>query len=116
MIVTVSPISRRTIRLAMSLMNHHHTDWMILWLSKQPAWTQAKELSITTRRFGVGSYGAALVDGEEDDSGDDSQRHKVKFLPSHDRSASLWYRGHYIRLSRSRISDGFRMKDILTMR
>jgi chaperone BCS1 len=88
---------------------------MILWLSKQPAWRRSKELSITTRRFGVG-YGAALVDGEEDDNNDGDSRNKVKFLPSHDRSASLWYRGHYIRLSRSRIPDGFRMKDILTIR
>ena len=86
----------------------------MFWLSKQPKWAQARELSISTRSFGVG-YGSALVEGEEDD-GDGDPQHKVKFLPSHDRSTSLWYRGHYLRLSRSEVPDGPYTKDVLKVR
>ena len=83
-----------------------------MWLSNQPEWTRAKELSISTDSFGVGAR-AVLVEGEADDN---SQR-KIRFLPSYDCSASLWYRGHYIRLSRSQTQDGpFYMKEILTMK
>ena len=97
---------------AASLTSHDDTVWMMLWLSKQPAWTQAKELSINTHSFGVGAR-AVLVEGEE---GDDSQR-KIRFLPSFDCSASLWYRGHYLRLTRSQVQDGpFYTKVILTMK
>ena len=86
-------------------------DWLMLWLSKRPEWTRAKELSISTHSFGVGDI-AALVEGEEDGN----SQNKIRFLPSHDRTASLWYRGHYIRLSRSRISEGIFMKQVLTIK
>lgn len=88
-------------------------DWMMLWLSKQPEWTRAKELSINNNSFGVGGR-AELVEGEADSDG---SRSKIRFLPSHDCSASLWYRGHYIRASRDLVQDGpFYMKEVLTMK
>ncbi|KAF9779268.1 P-loop containing nucleoside triphosphate hydrolase protein [Thelephora terrestris] len=85
--------------------------WMMMWLSKRPEWTRARELSISTQSFGVGDI-ASLVEGEED--GND--QNKIRFLPSHDRTASLWYRGHYVRLSRSRVTEGMWTKQVLTMR
>ena len=87
------------------------SDWLMLWLSKKPEWTQAKGLSVSTRSFGIGDI-AALVEGEED--GD--PQNKVRFLPSFDRMASLWYRGHYMRLTRTRISEGYYMKQLLTVK
>jgi chaperone BCS1 len=84
---------------------------MMMWLSKRPEWTRARELSISTQSFGVGDI-ASLVEGEED--GND--QNKIRFLPSHDRTASLWYRGHYVRLSRSRVSEGIWTKQVLTMK
>lgn len=87
-------------------------SWMMVWLSKQPAWTRAKELSISNDSFGVGAR-AELVEGEADDN----SQHRIKFLPAFDCSASLWYRGHYIRISRSELPDGpFYTKEILTMK
>lgn len=83
----------------------------MLWLSKKPEWTQARELSINTHSFGVGAI-ATLVEGETDDD----PQHRIRFLPSYDRSASLWYRGHYIRLSRDKVVDWFYVKDVLTMK
>jgi len=54
-----------------------------------------------------------LVEGEADDN----SQHKIRFLPSYDCSTSLWYRGHYIRLSRSQVQDGpFYTKETLTMK
>jgi len=88
------------------------TGWMMLWLSEQPAWTRAKELSISAQSFGVGSR-AVLLEGETDDS----SQCKIRFLPSIDCSASLWYRGHYVRLTRSDVPDGaFFTREILTMK
>lgn len=84
----------------------------MLWLSQQPAWTRAKELSISTRSFGVGAR-AVLLEGEADDS---TQR-KITFQPSRDCSASIWYRGHYVRLTRTEVADGpFYTKEILTIK
>ena len=95
-----------------SLISRDSVAWMMLWLSKQPAWTRAKELSISSRSFGVGAR-AVLVEGEADDN---SQR-MIRFFPSHDCPTSLWYRNHYVRLSRSEIQDGaFYTKEILTIR
>ena len=103
LVITSSPVS---------LMSRDHPVWMMLWLSEQPAWTRAKELSISTHSFGVGAR-AVLVEGEDDDN---SQR-KIRFLPSFDCSASLWYRGHYLRLTRNQVPDGpFYVKETLTMR
>ena len=98
--------------LATSLMNDDSVAWVMLWLSKQPAWTQAKELSISSHSFGVGAP-AVLVEGEPDDS---SQR-MIRFLPSQDYPASVWYRGHYIRFSRNPVPDGsFYGNEILTIK
>ena len=95
-----------------SLMSHDRAVWMMLWLSKQPAWTQAKELSISTNSFGIGTR-PILVEGEE---GDSSQG-RIRFLPSFDCSASLWYRGRYVRLTRTQVQDGpFYTKETLTIR
>jgi len=88
------------------------TAWMMLWLSKQPAWTRAKELSISTQSFGVGAR-AVLLEGEADDN----SQCRIRFVPSHDCSASLWYRGHYVRLTRSEIPDGpFYTREVLTIK
>ena len=94
------------------LMNDDSVAWVMLWLSKQPAWTQAKELSISSHSFGVGAP-AVLVEGEPDDS---SQR-KIRFLPFQDYPASVWYRGHYIRFSRNPVPNGsFYGNEILTIK
>ena len=99
-------------RLATSLISHDPVAWMMLWLSNQPAWTRAKELSISSCSFGVGAR-AVLVEGEADDN---SQR-MIRFLPSLDCPASLWYRGHYARLSRNQVSDGaFYVREVLTIK
>ena len=99
--------------LVTSLTNRDPVAWMMLWLSKQPTWTRAKELSISTYSFGVGGR-AVLLEGEADSG--NTQR-KIGFLPSFDCSASLWYRGHYVRLSRSQVQDGpFYTKEILTIK
>lgn len=95
-----------------SLTIHDRIGWMMLWLSNQREWTHAKELSISTHSFGVGAH-AVLVEGEAEDN----SQHKIRFLPSFDCSASLWYRGHYVRLSRTQVSDGpFYMKETLSMK
>ena len=68
-------------------------------------------MSISTHAFGLGAI-AALVEGE----GDNGSKNRIRFLPSYTRSASLWYRGHYLRVLRNRVLDGFYAKDVLTMK
>ena len=92
--------------LVTSLTNRDPVVWMIIWLSKQPAWTRAKELSISNCYFGTR---AVHVEGEADSDA----KPTISFLPSFDCLASLWYRGHYVRLSRSR---GNYTKEVLTIK
>ena len=83
----------------------------MLWVSKKPEWTRARELSIDTNPLGV-----RAITGFTEGEGDDDLQHRIRFLPSYTRSASLWHRGNYIRLSRSQVLDGMYTKDVLTMK
>jgi chaperone BCS1 len=88
-----------------------HIGWMMLWLSKRPEWADAKELLVSTHSFGVGDLPSLVEAGEDGDS-----QNKIRFLPTHDRTASLWYQGHYVRLSRSLIQEGVYVKETLTVK
>ncbi|KAG5647856.1 hypothetical protein DXG03_007780 [Asterophora parasitica] len=47
--------------------NDDSYDWVMVWLSKKPAWAEARELQVSTRSFGLNSS-AVLVPGEEEDA------------------------------------------------
>ncbi|KIJ65434.1 hypothetical protein HYDPIDRAFT_110506 [Hydnomerulius pinastri MD-312] len=86
-------------------------DWLMHWLSKQPAWGRSREFEITTRtvsRNGLTqSTTGDLEDEEEDDEDEDALVHgrrkrKVAFMPSLDTTHTIYYRGHWLRITRTK--------------
>ncbi|KAJ2913356.1 hypothetical protein MD484_g7058, partial [Candolleomyces efflorescens] len=84
-------------------------DWLMHWLAKQPAWGRSREFDITTRSVGRNtiaqtSSGDIEEDEEEDDGGlvHGRRRRKVQFMPSVDTTHTIYYRGHWLRITRTK--------------
>ncbi|KAI0070707.1 P-loop containing nucleoside triphosphate hydrolase protein [Panus rudis PR-1116 ss-1] len=87
-------------------------DWLMHWLSKQPAWGRSREFDITTRsvsRHGLTqSTSGDLEDDEEGDTEDLASRRRRKGMlyNSSDTTHTIYYRGHWLRITRTkRFSD-----------
>ncbi|TRM58202.1 P-loop containing nucleoside triphosphate hydrolase protein [Schizophyllum amplum] len=83
-------------------------DWLMHWLSKQPAWGRSREFDITTRSGGrSGLTQSTTGDLEEDEEEEDDLVHgrrkrKVAFMPSLDTTHTIYYRGHWLRITRTK--------------
>ncbi|KAF8909263.1 P-loop containing nucleoside triphosphate hydrolase protein [Gymnopilus junonius] len=83
-------------------------DWLMHWLSKQPSWGRSREFEITTRsvnRNGLTQSTTGDLDEEEEE--DDGLVHgrrkrKVAFMPSLDTTHTIYYRGHWLRITRTK--------------
>ncbi|KAF8891436.1 P-loop containing nucleoside triphosphate hydrolase protein [Mucidula mucida] len=91
-------------------------DWLMHWLSKQPAWGRSREFDITTRSLGLSERAAADVDDDDENEGDDSLVHgrrkrKIAFMPTIDKTHTIYYRGHWLRITRTETSwtDGLKV-------
>ncbi|KAJ7781990.1 P-loop containing nucleoside triphosphate hydrolase protein [Mycena maculata] len=87
--------------------NDSSYDWMMVWLSKQPSWAEAREVEVSTRSFGLNTA-AIMVPGEED-ANDLSllASRKLAYLPSAQQSYSLWYRNRYMVITRVQAQTGY---------
>ncbi|KIY62183.1 P-loop containing nucleoside triphosphate hydrolase protein [Cylindrobasidium torrendii FP15055 ss-10] len=80
-------------------------DWIMHWLSKQPSWGRSREFDITTRTAGR-MQAQQSGDVEEEDEEEDDQlvhgrrKRKVAFMPSVDTTHTIYYRGHWLRITR----------------
>ncbi|KAF5334175.1 hypothetical protein D9758_014820 [Tetrapyrgos nigripes] len=93
-------------------------DWLMLWLSRRPEWQRSREFETTTRSTTPGfSRIADNSFGDEDDEdfsgaifdeGDAPGRAKTRvvFQPTFDTTHTIYYRGHWLRVRRSRKTDG----------
>ena len=71
---------------------------------------QARFVNISTRSFGLNSPAVAIT-GDEDD---EANGRKLCYLPSFARTYSLWYRGHYLSVTRSQVHEGiYNTKEVL---
>ncbi|PFH50949.1 hypothetical protein AMATHDRAFT_85429 [Amanita thiersii Skay4041] len=83
-------------------------DWIMHWLSKQPAWGRSREFEITTRslsRTGITQKTAGdLEDDEEEEETlvHGRRKRKVSFMPSVDTTHTIYYHGHWLRITRSK--------------
>lgn len=83
-------------------------DWLMHWLSKQPAWGRSREFEITTRSTGRGGLSQTAGDIEDEDVDDDGpmvhgrRKRKVSFMPSIDTTHTIYYRGHWLRITRTK--------------
>ena len=71
---------------------------------------QARFVNISTRSFGLNSPAVAIT-GDDDDEADGR---KLCYLPSFARTYSLWYKGHFLSVTRSQVSEGiYNTKEVL---
>ncbi|KAF8513009.1 P-loop containing nucleoside triphosphate hydrolase protein [Hysterangium stoloniferum] len=83
-------------------------DWLMHWLSKHPAWGRSREFEITTRSAGRLSLNQSTTGDLEDDEDapeDEALVHgrrkrKVAFMPSLNTTHTIYYRGHWLRITR----------------
>jgi mitochondrial chaperone BCS1 len=98
-------------------------EWLMLWLSRRPEWQRSREFETTTRTTTVGlsarTVGGTEIDDEfEQDDPDDElvpgkQKLKVVFQPTFDSTHTIFYRGHWLRIRRTRRNDNV---EVLTIR
>ena len=89
-------------------------DWLMLWLSRRPEWQRSREFETTTRTTTPGFSGTQTADNsfgdDEDDGDEDAPPGKVKtrvvFQPTPDTTHTIYYRGHWLRVRRSKKTDG----------
>ncbi|KAG6811321.1 hypothetical protein H0H92_007985 [Tricholoma furcatifolium] len=100
-------------------------DWLMLWLSRRPEWQRSREFETTTRTTGIGADTTGSF-GEEDfedtngaptaTNNDDDIPGKVTtrvvFQPTFDTTHTIYYRGHWLRVRRSRKNDSTEMLSI----
>ncbi|KAK7046024.1 hypothetical protein VNI00_007019 [Paramarasmius palmivorus] len=103
-------------------------DWLMLWLSRRPEWQRSREFETTTRSTTPGfsskiadnSFGDEdFLDNDEDQlNGDGAEdapgrvKTRVVFQPTFDMTHTIYYRGHWLRIKRSRKSDGVEVLSI----
>lgn len=76
-------------------------DWMMVWLSQQPAWRAARDVQITSKSFGL-NISATQIEGEEEDPMDAlSSTRTLSYLPSVDTTFTFWYHRRWVRINRS---------------
>ncbi|PCH35982.1 nucleoside triphosphate hydrolase protein [Wolfiporia cocos MD-104 SS10] len=85
-------------------------DWLMLWLSRRPEWQRSREFETTTRTtsHGWGSGAADNSFGDDDDDGEDSPgkvKTRVVFQPTANTTHTIYYKGHWLRVKRSRKND-----------
>ncbi|RPD59031.1 P-loop containing nucleoside triphosphate hydrolase protein [Lentinus tigrinus ALCF2SS1-7] len=72
-------------------------DWLMHWLSKKKVFQTARDIEVSTR-------GGTIDDLGENDDSDQEAEYNVVFLPSTSQTYSAWYKGHYITISRDRVT------------
>ncbi|KAH9970951.1 P-loop containing nucleoside triphosphate hydrolase protein [Lactifluus volemus] len=81
------------------------------WLSKQPAWGRSREFEITTRSVSRNQLNQSTtgdLDEEEMDEEDEQElehgrrKRKVAFIPSPDITHTIFYHGHWLKITRTR--------------
>lgn len=87
-------------------------EWLMLWLSRRPEWQRSREFETTTRTTTVGlsarTCGGTEIEDEFDQEDPDDelvpgkQKLKVVFQPTFDSTHTLFYRGHWLRVRRTR--------------
>ncbi|TBU23124.1 hypothetical protein BD311DRAFT_96247 [Dichomitus squalens] len=87
-------------------------DWLMHWLSKQPAWGRSREFDITTRsisRHGLTQKTSGDLEDENEADEDAEEfaqgggrKRKVAIVPSMDTTHTIYYRGHWLRITRTK--------------
>ncbi|KAH8113617.1 P-loop containing nucleoside triphosphate hydrolase protein, partial [Phellopilus nigrolimitatus] len=74
--------------------------WIMFWLSKQETWNKSRNIRISTSRYGQ-SGPADKVPGEEEDGKVSSPLRRLAYMPAHNKTQYLWYKGSLMTVTRS---------------
>ncbi|KAF9038864.1 hypothetical protein BDZ89DRAFT_404399 [Hymenopellis radicata] len=82
-------------------------DWIVHWLSKQPAWGHSKRFDITTRFSGLMGLTTSTTGDLDDDEEaliHGRRRFRLALTPSVGTTHTIYYRGYWLRILRTRSS------------
>ncbi|KAG8706841.1 hypothetical protein FRC08_000833 [Ceratobasidium sp. 394] len=74
-------------------------DWMMIWLSLQPAWRKAREVQISSKDYGLNRNATVVVPGETDATG---ETRSVAYLPTYNSTHGMIFNNHWMRVTRTR--------------
>ncbi|KAJ7750454.1 P-loop containing nucleoside triphosphate hydrolase protein [Mycena maculata] len=80
-------------------------EWMMVWLSKQPSWSKARDVQISTNS--LANNVAIFLDGEDDTSERFKSSRKLAYLPSLSTTYNLWYKGRWMTITRVQNQTGW---------
>ncbi|KAI0694551.1 P-loop containing nucleoside triphosphate hydrolase protein [Cerioporus squamosus] len=75
--------------------------WLLYWLSKHQVFRTARTLDVSTRTFRIDA--PVVADSGEDET---TKGRNISFLPSLDTTYYLWYKYHYVTVTRNQVNDG----------
>lgn len=86
----------------------------MMWLAKQPEWQRSREFETTTRTStpGMSSQNDNSFGDDEDEEDDEDDltpgksKTRVVFQPTFDSTHTIYYKGHWLRVKRSKKTDG----------
>ncbi|KAF7369071.1 Mitochondrial chaperone BCS1 [Mycena venus] len=78
--------------------------WMMVWLSKQPSWSKARDVQVSTNT--IVNNTAIMLDGEDGSDRFKSSR-KLAYLPSVSTTYNLWYKRRWMTITRVQSQTGW---------
>ncbi|KAJ7267446.1 hypothetical protein C8J57DRAFT_1327732 [Mycena rebaudengoi] len=80
-------------------------EWMMVWLSKQPSWSKARDVQISTSS--LANNAAFVLDGEDDSTEQFKSSRKLAYLPSVATTYNLWYKQRWMTITRIQNQTGW---------
>jgi len=82
-------------------------DWMMVWLAKQPSWSKARDVQVSTKTFGLNSS-SMLVEGEDAVLPGSRQ---ISITPNFTTTYRIWYKRRLMIVTRIQSEGYFGRKD-----
>ncbi|KAG7090230.1 hypothetical protein E1B28_011830 [Marasmius oreades] len=73
-------------------------QWMMVWLSTQPAWAKIRQVQVSTDTYGADRT-AISIDADDDE--DAVNTRKMFYIPTPSKTYTLWYKGRFLTITRS---------------
>ncbi|KAJ7901609.1 P-loop containing nucleoside triphosphate hydrolase protein [Mycena leptocephala] len=80
-------------------------EWMMVWLSKQPSWSRARDVQISTNS--LANSAAILLDGEDEGSERFKSSRRLAYLPALSTTYNLWYKRRWMTITRVQNQTGW---------
>ncbi|KAF8201156.1 BCS1 N terminal-domain-containing protein [Mycena galopus ATCC 62051] len=82
-------------------------QWMMVWLSKQPSWSKARDVQVSTNTLANNT--AIMFDDEDDGNMRFKSSRKLAYLPSPSITYNLWYKRRWMTITRVQTQTNYYM-------